>query len=48
MYALSLINMKRNVSEARQYLESVTTDFPKSPEAKAASQELKKLAKKGE
>lgn len=48
MYALSLLNMKKNTSEARQYLESVTLDFPKSPEAKAASAELKKLAKKGE
>ena len=48
MYALSLLNMKKNIAEARQYLESVTLDFPKSPEAKAAIAELKKLAKKGE
>lgn len=44
MYALSLINMKKNLSEARQYLESIPADFPSSPEAKAASLHLKKLA----
>lgn len=47
MYALSLIGMKRNLEEAKQYLESVTVDFPKSPEAKAAATQLKKLASKG-
>jgi tol-pal system protein YbgF len=46
-YALSLVRMKKNLDEARQYLESVTSDFPKSPEAKAAAAELKKLDKKG-
>jgi tol-pal system protein YbgF len=45
-YALCLVNMKKNLAEAKQYLESVTTDFPKSPEAKAAAAELKKLARK--
>lgn len=45
-YALSLIHMKKNLPEARQYLESVTVDFPKSPEAKAAAAELKKIAPK--
>lgn len=46
MYALSLINMKKNLAEARQYLESIPSDFPSSPEAKAATQHLKKLATK--
>jgi tol-pal system protein YbgF len=44
MYAVSLMKMKRNLPEARQYLESVTADFPSSPEAKAAATHLKKLA----
>lgn len=44
MYALCLISMKRNLAEARQYLESIPADFPSSPEAKAAAQHLKKLA----
>ena len=44
MYALCLINMKKNLPEARQYLESIPSDFPSSPEAKAAAQHLKKLA----
>jgi TolA-binding protein len=44
MYALCLINLRRSPAEARQYLESVTADFPSSPEAKAAQQHLKKLA----
>lgn len=43
MYALSLISMKKNLEEARQYLESIPADFPKSPEAKAAALHLKKL-----
>lgn len=45
-YGLSLVRMKKNLDEARQYLESVTVDFPKSPEAKAAAAELKKIASK--
>ncbi|MBI5630806.1 MAG: outer membrane protein assembly factor BamD [Elusimicrobia bacterium] len=43
-YALSLVKMKKNLPEARQYLESIPADFPSSPEAKAAARELKKLA----
>ena len=43
-YALCLINLRKNPTEARQYLESVVADFPASPEAKAAAQHLKKLA----
>lgn len=46
MYALSLVSMKKNLSEARQYLESIPLDFPASPEAKAAALHLKKLSKK--
>ena len=45
-YALCLVRMKKNLSEAREYLESIPADFPKSPEAKAAAAELKKLARK--
>lgn len=45
MYAMCLVRMKKNLKEARQYLESVTADFPKSPEARAAAAELKKLRK---
>jgi len=44
MYALCLLNMHKNLPEARQYLESVVADFPATPEAKAAAQRLKKLA----
>lgn len=44
MYALCLVNMKKGIDEAKQYLESVTVDFPNSPEAKAAQAHLKKLA----
>lgn len=44
MYAVCLVKMKKNLSEAKQYLESVTVDFPSSPEAKAAATHLKKLA----
>lgn len=44
MYALCLINMKKGLDEAKQYLESITVDFPRSPEAKAAESHLKKLA----
>jgi len=43
MYALSLIRLGGHLPEARQYLESIGTDFPTSPEAKAAARQLKKL-----
>ncbi|MBI5624677.1 MAG: tetratricopeptide repeat protein [Elusimicrobia bacterium] len=43
MYALCLIRLRRNISEAKQYLESIPLDFPKSPEAKAAAEHLRKL-----
>lgn len=43
-YALSLIGLKRNLDEAKAYLESVEGDFPKSPEAKEAAAALKRLA----
>ncbi len=46
MYALCLIHMKKDIAEARQYLDSVIADFPASPEAKAAALEIKKLHKK--
>ena len=45
-YALCLVHLKKNLDEARQYLESISQDFPKSPESKAAAAELKKLARK--
>jgi len=45
LYALCLVNLNRNHDEARQYLESIVADYPKSPEAKEAAQRLKKLAK---
>jgi len=44
MYAMSLIQMKKSLEEARQYLESIAADFPSSPEAKAAARQLKKLS----
>ncbi|MBI3554531.1 MAG: outer membrane protein assembly factor BamD [Elusimicrobia bacterium] len=47
LYAMCLVNMKKSLAEARQYLESIPNDFPTSPEAKAAARELKKLGKKG-
>lgn len=43
-YALCLLNLKKNRDEAKTYLESVVADFPKSPEAKDAAAELKRLA----
>lgn len=43
MYALCLVNLKTNITEARQYLDSIAVDFPKSPEAKVAAEHLKKL-----
>ncbi len=45
MYALCLVHMRKNLAEARQYLSSVVSDFPESPEAKAAALEIKKLPK---
>ena len=45
-YALCLVNLKKNLEEARAYLESVEADFPKSPEAKEAKAALKNLAAK--
>ncbi len=45
MYALCLVSMRKNLDEARQYLESIPNDFPKSPEAKAAAAQLKRLSK---
>ncbi|MBI4676516.1 MAG: tetratricopeptide repeat protein [Elusimicrobia bacterium] len=45
LYALCLINLKRNIPEAKQYLESIPADFPKSPEAKAAAEHLKKISR---
>jgi TolA-binding protein len=47
-YALCLISMKKNYAEARQYLESIPSDFPTLPEAKAAERELKRLGAKGQ
>lgn len=46
MYALCLVNLRRNPAEARQYLESIEADFPRSPEAKAAARHLKTLPAK--
>lgn len=45
-YALSLSQLKRSLPEARAYLESIGTDFPKSPEAKEAKAALKALGAK--
>jgi len=45
MYALCLIHLRRNIKEAKQYLESIPHDYPKSPEAHSAQLELKKLNK---
>lgn len=47
MYALCLVNMRKNIPEARQYLESVAADFPNTPEAKAAAGHLRKLPASG-
>lgn len=43
-YASCLINLKTSLPEAKRYLESVSEDFPKSPEASAAQKLLKRLA----
>jgi tol-pal system protein YbgF len=45
-YALCLVSLRKNRDEARTYLESIQADFPKSPEAKDAAAELKRLAAK--
>lgn len=44
-YALCLVSLRKKGDEARAYLESIVADFPKSPEAKDAAAELKRLAK---
>ena len=44
-YARCLLRLKRAQDEARSYLESIAADFPRSPEAKEASAELKRLAR---
>jgi TolA-binding protein len=41
-YALCLMSLKKNAEEARQYLESIGTDFPRSPEAAEAAKLLKR------
>lgn len=43
MYAMCLVKLKRNTDEAKQYLDSIVTDFPSSNEAKAAAKEIKKI-----
>ncbi len=45
-YAVCLIRLRKNLDEARAYLESITADFPKSPEAAEASSALKRLSRK--
>jgi TolA-binding protein len=45
-YALCLVSLKKNRDEARTYLESIVADFPKTPEAKDAALELKRLTAK--
>lgn len=42
-YALCLIKLKKNVPEAKRYLESIPDDFPRSDEAKQAAKLLKSL-----
>lgn len=42
-YAMSLIQMKQNIAEAKRYLESIPDDFPKSSEAAAAAKLLNQL-----
>jgi len=43
-YATCLINLKKNLSEAKRYLESIPDDFPKSPEVQQARKLLKSLS----
>lgn len=45
-YALCLISLHKKGDEASTYLESIVSDFPKSPEAKDAAAELKRLSAK--
>jgi len=42
-YAQCLIRLKKNRDEARAYLESVVSDYPKAPEAEDAAAALKRL-----
>ncbi|MFH2201610.1 MAG: tetratricopeptide repeat protein [Elusimicrobiota bacterium] len=44
-YALCLMKMKTLLEEAKRYLESIPDDFPKSPEAKKASELLRSWEK---
>jgi tol-pal system protein YbgF len=48
-YALCLMGMKKHLEEAKQYLQSIPEDFPRTPEAKKAKELLKswKSPKKG-
>lgn len=43
-YARCLLQLKKSRDEAVAYLQSIKTDFPKSPEAAEAAAELKKLS----
>jgi tol-pal system protein YbgF len=45
-YARCLLGLKKSRAEAKAYLESIVSDFPKAPEAKDAAAELKRLAAK--
>lgn len=45
-YALCLLNLHKSRDEAKAFLESIDTDFPKSPEAKDAAAVLKHLSAK--
>ena len=44
-YAVCLIRLRKNLDEARTYLESIQADYPKSPEASDAAAALKGLAR---
>jgi TolA-binding protein len=46
MYARCLIKIGGKQKEVRQYLESVENDFPGTPEAHAATLEIKRLARR--
>jgi len=43
-YAVCLIKLKKNIAEAKRYLQSIPEDFPKSYEASEAAKLLKNLA----